>query len=97
LLLVVVAGFAQEPLKLRTNLCGMRDTRSRGRSAKIYLTRRKFEETFRLVKPSYQLEDIRVLRHQRPKNPILPLTAVAYFATPFLGHKLKPKILCEKP
>jgi hypothetical protein len=30
--LAVVAGFAQEPLKLRTKLCGMRDTRSQART-----------------------------------------------------------------
>src|ERR1019366_6508774 len=54
------------------------------------------EETFRFVKQSYQLEDIRVMRYQRLKNLVLLLTAAAYFATAFLGQKLKLRILCEK-
>jgi hypothetical protein len=54
------------------------------------------QETFRFVKQSYNLEDIRVLRYQRLKNLVLLMTAAAYFATAFLGQKLKLKILCEK-
>ncbi len=96
LLLVVVAGFGQEPLLLLTNLCGVRDSQSLWWIAQIYLTRWKIEETFRFVKQSYQLEDIRVMRYQRLKNLVLLMTAAAYFATAFLGQKLKLKILCEK-
>src|SRR3989304_281370 len=62
----------------------------------IYLTQWKRGETFRFVKQSYHLEDIRVLRYQRLKNLVLLVTAAAYFATTFLGQKLKLKILCEK-
>ena len=93
--LVVVAGFAQEPLLLLTNLCGVRDSQSLGWIAQIYLTRWKIEETFRFVKQSYPLEDIRVMRYQRLKNLVLLMTAAAYFATTFLGQELKLKILCE--
>lgn len=96
LLLVVVAGFGQEPLLLLTNVCGVRDSQSLWWIVQIYLTRWKIEETFRFVKQSYQLEDIRVLRYQRLKNLVLLMTAAAYFATAFLGQKLKLKILCEK-
>ena len=96
LLLVVVAGFGQEPLLLLTNLGGVRDSQSLWWIAQIYLTRWKIEETFRFVKQSYNLEDIRVLRYQRLKNLVLLMTAAAYFATAFLGQKLKLKILCEK-
>ncbi len=96
LLLVVVAGFGQEPLLLLTNLDGVRDSQTLWWIAQIYLTRWKIEETFRFVKQSYQLEDIRVLRYQRLKNLVLLMTAAAYFATAFLGQKLKLKILCEK-
>lgn len=96
LLLVVVAGFGQEPLLLLTNLSGVRDSQSLWWIAQIYLTRWKIEETFRFVKQSYQLEDIRVMRYQRLKNLVLLMTAAAYFAAAFLGQKLKLKILCEK-
>src|SRR5437879_6303641 len=41
LLLVVVAGFGQEPLLLLTNLCGVRDSQSLWWIAQIYLTRWK--------------------------------------------------------
>ena len=60
------------------------------------LTRWKIEETFRFVKQSYHLEDIRVLRYQRLKNLVWLVAAAAYFAATFLGQKLKLKILCEK-
>jgi len=96
LLLVVIAGFGQEPLLLLSNLGGVRDSQSLWWIAQIYLTRWKIEETFRFVKQSYQLEDIRVMRYQRLKNLVLLMTAAAYFATAFLGQKLKLKILCEK-
>jgi hypothetical protein len=54
------------------------------------------EETFRFVKQSYQLEDIRVMRYQRLKNLVFLMTAPAYFAMAFLAQELKLKILCEK-
>jgi Transposase DDE domain len=94
--LVVVAGFGQEPMLLLTNLCGVRDSQSLWWIVRIYLTRWKIEETFRFVKQSYDLEDIRVLSYQRLRNLVLLVTAAAYFAATFLGQKLKLKILCEK-
>jgi hypothetical protein len=96
LLLVVVAGFAAEPLLLLTNLDAVRDSSSLWWIVRIYLTRWKIEETFRFVKQSYHLEDIRVLRYPRLKTLVLLVAAAAYFATTFLGQKLKLKILCEK-
>jgi Transposase DDE domain len=94
--LVVVAGFGKEPLLLLTNLGGVRDSQSLWWIVQIYLTRWKIEETFRFVKQSYHLEDIRVLSYQRLRNLVLLVTAAAYFAATFLGQKLKLKILCEK-
>jgi Transposase DDE domain len=96
LFLVVVAGFGREPLLLLTNLSGVRDSQSLWGIVRIYLTRWKIEETFRFVKQSYHVEDIRVLRYQRLKNLLWLVTAAAYFAATFLGQKLKLKILCEK-
>jgi hypothetical protein len=54
------------------------------------------QETFRYVKQSYNLEDIRVMKYQRLKNLVTLVTAVAYFAATFLGQQLKLRILCEK-
>lgn len=95
--LVVVAGFGQEPLLLLTNaLDGARDSQSLWWIVQIYLTRWKIEETFRFIKQSYNLEDIRVMKYQRLKNLVVLVTAAAYFAATFLGQKMKLRILCEK-
>jgi len=95
--LVVVAGFGQEPMLLLTNaLAGARDSQSLWWIAQIYLTRWKIEETFRFIKQSYNLEDIRVMKYQRLKNLVVLVTAVAYFAATYLGQKMKLRILCEK-
>ena len=94
--LVVIAGCGKEPLLLLTNLAVARDSESLWWIVQIYLPRWKIEETFRFLKQSYHLEDIRVLRYQRLKNRGVLVTAAAYFAATFLGQKLKLKILCEK-
>ena len=94
--MVVVAGFGQEPLLLWTDLCGVRDSQFLGRIVQIYLTRWEIDETFRFVKQSYALEDIRILSYQRLKELALLMTAATYFAATFLGQELKLKILCEK-
>jgi hypothetical protein len=97
LYLVVIAGFGEEPILLLTNaLAGARDSQSLWWIAQIYLTRWKIEETFRFIKQSYNLEDIRVMKYQRLKNLVLLVTAAAYFAATFLGQKMKLRILCEK-
>jgi hypothetical protein len=97
LCLVVVAGFGEEPMLLLTNaLDGARDSQSLWWIARIYLTRWTIEETFRFIKQSYNLEDIRVMKYQRLKNLVVLVTAAAYFAATFLGQKMKLRILCEK-
>ena len=67
--LVVVTGFGEAPLMLLTNLpVTAKDSQSLWWIVQIYLTRWKIEETFRFVKQSYNLEDIRVMKYQRLKN-----------------------------
>ena len=97
LLLVVVAGFGQEPLMLLTNLAGRaRDSEALWEIVRIYLTRWKIEETFRFLKQSYNLEDVRVLSYDRLQNLVALVAAVAYFAATFLGQKMKQRLLTEK-
>ena len=97
LYLVVVAGFGEELMLLLTNaLDRARDSQSLWWIVQIYLTRWKIEETFRFIKQSYNLEDIRVMKYQRLKNLVVLVTAAAYFAATFLGQKMKLRILCEK-
>jgi hypothetical protein len=82
---------------LLTNLpIGAQDSQSLWWIVQIYLTRWKIEETFRFIKQSYNLEDIRVMKYQRLKNLVTLVTAVAYFAATFLGQQMKLHILCEK-
>jgi hypothetical protein len=92
--LVVIDGFGEAPLMLLTN--GAKDSQSLWWIVQIYLTRWKIEETFRFIKQSYNLEDIRVMKYQRLKNLVILVTAVAYFAATFLGQQMKLRILCEK-
>jgi hypothetical protein len=95
--LVVIAGFGEQPLMLLTDLpVAARDSQALWWIVQIYLTRWKIEETFRFVKQSYNLEDIRVMKYQRLKNLVILVTAVAYFAATFLGQQMKLRILCEK-
>jgi len=95
--LVVIDGFGEEPLMLLTDLpIGAKDSQSLWWVVQIYLTRWKIEETFRFIKQSYNLEDIRVMKYQRLKNLVILVTAVAYFAATFLGQQMKLRILCEK-
>jgi len=95
--LVVIAGFGEEPLMLLTDLSlPARDSESLWWIVQIYLTRWKIEETFRFVKQSYNLEDVRVMKYQRLKNLVILVTAVAYFSATFLGQQMKLRILCEK-
>ena len=94
---VVIAGFGDEPLMLLTNVpIAAKDSQSLWWIVQIYLTRWKIEETFRFIKQSYNLEDIRVMKYQRLKNLVILATAVAYFAATFLGQQMKLRILCEK-
>jgi hypothetical protein len=94
---VVVAGFGEQPIVLVTNLkLRARDSESLWWAAQMYWTRWKIEETFRFVKQSYNLEDIRVMKYQRLKNLVVLVTAAAYFAATYLGQQMKLRILTEK-
>ena len=76
--LVVVAGFGEAPLMLLTNLpIAAKDSQSLWWIVQIYLTRWKIEETFRFIKQSYNLEDVRVMKYQRLKNLVILVTAVS--------------------
>jgi len=68
----VVAGFTQEPLKPLTNLREMRESRSRVRSAQIYLTRRKMARSHSACGPQEPL--LLVVVAGFVQEPLLPLT-----------------------
>lgn len=90
---MVVVGFGQEPTMLLTN-CRVKE--SIWRMVEIYLTRWKCEESFRYIKQSYNLEDLRVRSYIGIRNMVVLVLAVSYFAAVYLGQKLKLKLLVER-
>jgi hypothetical protein len=93
--IVVVRGFGQEPLMLLTTQRITKSRKSLWRIIQSYLTRWRIEETFRFIKQSYQLEDIRLLTYRRLQNMMSILTAVVYFAMVYLGLRVKMRILAR--
>jgi len=86
--LVVVTGFAEEPLMLLTNLELKRTRTSLWFVVGGYLTRWRVEEAIRFVKQSYRLEDIRVRGYRSLKNLVALVLCAAYFAAVHLGEGL---------
>jgi hypothetical protein len=89
LCLVVVSGYGAEPMMLLTNIPLKKNRAMLTFVMESYITRWKIEETLRFVKQSYKLEDIRLLSYRRLQNMMALVLAVAYFATVYLGQRLK--------
>ena len=66
------------------------------RIVEIYLTRWKCDESFRYIKQSYNLEDIRVRHYTSIRNMVALILAVAYFAAVYLGDNVKLKVLIQR-
>ena len=97
LFLVVVKGFGKLPMMLLTNCpVNMKMKESIWRIVEIYLTRWKCDESFRYIKQSYNLEDIRVRSYLSIRNIAVLVLAVAYFAAVYLGDNLRLKMLVER-
>jgi hypothetical protein len=97
LFMVVVRGFGQEPVMLLTNCrVNLRVKESMWRIVEIYLTRWKCDESFRYIKQSYNLEDLRVRSYIGIRNMVVLVLAVSYFAAVYLGQNLKLKLLVER-
>lgn len=91
--LVVSRGFGQEPMMLLTNLPLRKNRDILMNIIKSYISRWKIEETIRFIKQSYDLEDIRVQTYTRLQNMMALVLAAAYFASVYIGSKLKMKVL----
>ena len=97
LFMVVVKGFGQEPMMLLTNCrVNLLVKESIWRIVEIYLTRWKCDESFRYIKQSYNLEDLRVRSYIGIRNMVVLVLAVSYFAAVYLGQNLKLKLLVER-
>jgi hypothetical protein len=67
LTLVVVTGFGKEPLMLLTNV----EVKTKCDALRViysYISRWVIEESFRFIKQSYHLEDIRLLKYKGLRN-----------------------------
>jgi hypothetical protein len=91
--LVVVRGFGEEPMMLLTNVPLKKSRRSLWWAVESYLTRWTIEETFRFIKQSYQLEDIRLLTYVRLQNMMALVLAAAYFTMAYLNLRTKLRVL----
>jgi hypothetical protein len=93
--LVVIRGFGQEPMMLLTNIAVRRSRKALWQIIESYMTRWRIEETFRFVKQSYNLEDIRLLTYKRLQNMMALVLAVTYFTMVYLGIKTKLRVLAR--
>jgi hypothetical protein len=62
----------------------------------IYLTRWKIEESFRVLKSGYHVEDIRARSYTSLRNVVALLMAAFYFLVVVLGKRFELRILLAK-
>jgi hypothetical protein len=91
--LVVVCGLGEKPMMLLTNLEMRRKRKTLWWTVSAYLTRWRVEAAIRFIKQSHDLEDIRVLSYDRPRDMVVLVNAVAFFTAVVLGTRMKLAIL----
>lgn len=96
LYLVVIRGLAPHPIWLLTNVAPVAGKPHAEGIAEIYLTRWKCEETYRFIKQSYHLEDVRVRSYTALRNTYALVHAVLYFVTVVVGQKAKLNLIFKK-
>jgi hypothetical protein len=98
--LVVIEGFGERPVLLLTNVTVASRDSFGSWILEIYLTRWKCEETYRLLKQSYQLEDVRVRGYYALKNIYALVNLVMFFLCVVIGSRQKMRMvytsLCEQ-
>lgn len=98
--LVVIAGFGERPVILLTNVPAAGRNSFGSWILEIYLTRWKCEETYRFLKQSYQLEDVRVRGYNALKNIYALVNLVMFFLCVVIGSRQKMRVvytsLCEQ-
>jgi hypothetical protein len=94
---IVVKGFGVKPMMLLTSSpVDIRKKETLWRIVEYYLSRWKYDESYRHIKQCYNLEDIRVRRYISIRNIVLLVLAVSYFAAAYIGQSIKLKILLER-
>jgi hypothetical protein len=92
LMLVVIKGFGEKPMLLLTTVTNQ----SPHGILEIYLTRWKIEESYRFLKSSYHIEDIRVRSYVGLRNTTALVMAAFYFLAVVLGTRFELSILMRK-
>ena len=92
LTLVVVKGFGEKPMLLLTDV----EVKTLRVALEIYLTRWKIEESYRFLKSSYHIEDIRVRSYVGLRNLAVLVMAAFYFLAVVLGARFELSILMRK-
>ncbi len=87
--LVVVKGFGKKPMMLLTNV----KDKVAEEILEIYLTRWKCDESYRFLKTSYNLEDVRVRSYVRLRNIVALLLAVFHFMAVVLDLLCQPSVI----
>jgi hypothetical protein len=97
LYLVIVKGFGQKPMMLLTSCAvDIHKKESIWRIVEYYLVRWKCDESYRYIKQSYNLEDIRVRSYTAIRNTVVLVLAVSYFASVYMGQNIKLKLMMER-
>jgi hypothetical protein len=92
LMLVVVKGFGERPLLLLTAVA----VKALREVLEIYLTRWKIEESYRFLKSSYHIEDVRVRSCVGLRNLAALVMAAFYFLAVVLGARFELSILLRR-
>lgn len=95
LALVVVKGYGELPLMLITNL-EVKDEVDSLHILEVYLTRWKCEESWRFIKQSYNMEDVRLLKYIGLRNTVILVMAIFFFISVVLKAGMKLRILLKK-
>jgi len=97
LYVVVIKGFGVKPMMLLTSgAVNIPQKESIWKMVEYYLARGKGDESYRYIKPCYQLEDIRVRSYTSIRNLVVLVLAVSYFAAVSLGQSIKLKLVVER-
>lgn len=92
LTMVVVKGFGKEPMILLTNV-EVRNKYEALQVIKYYISRWVIEESFRFIKQSYCIEDIRLRRYNGLKNMLAIIVLVYGFLSLHLLLRLSSRVL----
>lgn len=94
LTLVIMKGYSKTPLILLSNVEKAEEDPLH--ILEIYLTRWKCEESFRFIKQSYNLEDVRVQSYIDLRNIVSFATIVFFFISIVLDMGMRLRILLKK-